>query len=250
MHLRHVIVASFLVPALLLAGCNEKKQADLEATAITGLPVNPIPGDTVMVSVTVTNSGDKKAERFAWTVNRDTSYGFAGGSIDSLGAGKSKTFSFPVTEAEAGGHTYRIIVNSDNAVDESDYGNNDTTIGIAFALPFDLQVDPLTVAPVAPTTLDTITVTAQVTNSATAEGSASGAVWRVMRDGVDSFASGIVPTLAPGAAADVAFTVPFETAGSHTYVFTIDPDGVSTDTDASNNSQSTTVTVVAAAAKG
>lgn len=250
MLLRHVIAASILVPALLLGGCKEKKQADLETTGITGLPVNPTPGGTVTVTVTVRNIGDKKAGSFAWTVNRDSSFGFAGGTIASLGAGKSTALSFPVTEAEAGGHTYRVIVNSDNAVEESDYGNNDTTIGITFALPFDLQVDPLTVAPATPTTLDTITITAHVTNAASAEGSASGAVWRVQRDGVDRFASGTVPTLAPGASADVPFTVPFETAGSHTYVFTIDPDGVSTDSDAGNNSRSTTVTVVAATAGG
>lgn len=250
MHLRPVIVVFLLLPALLLGGCNNKKQADIETIAITGTPVNPTPGATVTVTVTVKNTGNKKAGRFAWTVNRDDAYGFAGGVIGSLSAGASTTLSFPVTEAAAGGHSYKVIVNSDNGVSESDYSNNSDTIGITFALPFDLQVDPLTVAPGAPTTLDTVIVTAHVVNSASSAGSATGAVWRVQRDGVDRFASGTVPTLAPGASADVAFSVPFETAGTHTYVFTIDPDGVSTDTDASNNSRSTTITVAAAAFRG
>ena len=250
MHLRHAIALSVILPVLLLAGCNNKKQADIETVGITGTPVNPTPGTTVTVTVTVKNTGNKNAGSFAWAVNRDDVYGFAGGTIASLSKGETTTLSFPVTETVAGSHSYKVIVNSDNGVSEYDYGNNSDTIGINFALPFDLQVDPLTVVPAAPTTLDTIAITAHVTNAASAAGSAINAIWRVQRDGVDGFASGIVPTLAPGASADVPFSVPFETAGAHTYVFTIDPDGVSTDSDASNNSQSTTVTVIAAAARG
>lgn len=241
--MRRLLPAVFAAAAL-LAGCT-KDEPDLAVGTITATPVNPQPGDTITITLPVTNRGATGAGGSTWSVNRDSVHGFATGTLPALDQGASATISFPVTETDAGSHTYQVIANVGNDFSEEDFGNNSASVVVTFALPIDLQAAPLTVDPVAPTTATPITITSLLTNAASAPGTATAVVWRVQRDGVDNYTSGIIPTLAPGAAIAVPFTVPLETVGTHTYIFTIDPDGRSTDTDRSSNVQTITVTVAA-----
>ncbi len=239
--MRRLLFAAFAV-VVVLAGCS-KDEADLAVGVVTVVPKNPQPGNTVTVTLPVRNDGAADAEGCSWTVNRDGVRGFANGTLPALGQGASGTVSFPVTESDAGSHTYLIIVNSDNVFSESNLGNNSTTVLLTYSLPIDLQLAALTFAPAAPTTITPITLTAAVTNAASAPGTAANIRWRIRRDGIDSYAAGVVPTLAPGATDTISVALPLQTAGSHTYELTIDPDGFSTDTDLTNNVQTLTVVV-------
>ena len=225
-----------------LAGC-KKDFPDLATSSITATPINPLPGATVSVSVKVTNFGGESASPCTWSVTRDGVFNFTGGTVPGLAPSESTTIAFPVTETEAATHTYQIIVNANNVVDESNYADNSATIRVTWALSIDLQAAPLTLSPVAPTSALPVTLNATVTNAATAPGTAAGVTWSVTRDGIPKYAVGVIPNLAPGASIAVPATLPAQTVGPHTYDFIIDPDGRSTDSDRSNNIQSITVTV-------
>lgn len=236
------ILLTCLAVVCFLVGCT-KDFPDLATGAITATPINPQPGTTVSISLTVTNFGDAGAGPCTWSVNRDGVQGFTGGDLPGLAHAQSTTITFPVTEIEASTHTYQVIVNYNNAVDESNYADNSAVILVTWALPIDLQAAPLTLTPTTPTSGLPLTLNTTVTNAATAPGTATNVTWSVTRDGIPKYAVGVIPTLAPGSSIAVPATLPTETAGPHTYDFIIDPDLKSTDSDRTNNTQSITVTV-------
>lgn len=225
-----------------LVGCT-KDFPNLVTRSITATPINPQPGTTVSISVTVINTGDSGAGPCTWSVNRDGIHGFAGGDIPALASAESYTITFPVTETEVTTHNYQVIANANNAVDESSYADNASSILVIWTLPIELQAGPLTLDPTTPINGLPLTLNTTVTNAASAPGTATGVTWSVTRDGIPKYAVGVIPTLAPGASIVVPATLPSQTVGPHTYDFIIDPDGRSTDSDRSNNTQSITVTV-------
>ena len=238
-----------LATSLFLTSC-AKHHADLAALSLSGLPINPVPGSTVNFVATIANYGDADAPACTWTVNELTANGatvfsVVSGSVPALAHGASTTVSFIITQTTAVAHTYQIIVNSDNTVDESTYKNNSVALAVTWALPFDLQLAPLTVAPASPVALQAFTLTASVTNDASSPGTATGVTWSITRDGVAGYLSGVLADMSPGAVLSVPVSMPVEAvAGDHTYQFIIDPGLKSTDTDVTNNTQSITVTVL------
>jgi hypothetical protein len=105
----------------------------------------------------------------------------------------------------------------------------------------DLVVGAITVDPAAPTTLETVSVTAQVTNNGTAPTGASFAV-RLMVDGAEAGSQTMGPT-AVGATTDVEFTAgPFD-AGVRALSVEVDPDGAIPESDESNNTSVLSVAV-------
>ncbi len=238
-----------VVTSLFFSGC-AKNHADLAAISLTALPINPVPGTQVTFLATFANYGNDDAGACTWTVNEltvngATVFGAVSGSLPALAQGASTTVSFTITQATAVAHSYQIIANSDNVVDESTYKNNSVALAMTWALPFDLQVAPLTVLPASPMVLQPMTLTASVTNAAGSPGTATGVTWSVTRDGVVNYVTGILPVAAPGAVLSVPVSLPAEAvSGVHTYQFIIDPGLKSTDTDITNNSQSIIVTVL------
>jgi len=242
--MRYVLMSSLVWSCLLggVVGCTKEKP-DLATSAAAAVPLNPLPGASVTITVLVTNVGDDGSAGCAWTVNRDGVPGLTGGSLSALAPGASEPLTFSVTETEASTHVYQFIANVDNAADESSFGNNSATVTVTWALPIDLQAAPLTVDPSAPSILTPITLMTLVTNAATAPGTATGVTWSVTIDGVAKSAVGVVPTLAPGASIAVPMALPIQSVGPHTFDVIIDPDGKSTDSDRSNNTQSISVIV-------
>jgi hypothetical protein len=105
----------------------------------------------------------------------------------------------------------------------------------------DLVVSAITVNPAAPTTLETVSVTASVTNDGTAPTVGSFAV-RLMVDGAEVGSQTTGPTPV-GATADVAFTAgPFD-AGVRALSVEVDPDGVISESDEGNNTSVQSVAV-------
>lgn len=238
-----------LMTSLSLTGC-AKSQADLAGISLTALPINPLPGTQVTFAATFANTGDSDAPACRWTVNEltlksATAFGVVSGSLPALAQGASATVSFTITQDTAVAHTYQVIANSDNVVDESSYKNNTVALAVTWALPFDLQVAPLTVEPAGPRVLQPIILTASITNAAGSPGKASGVTWSVTRDTVANYMTGVLADIEPGAVLSVPVTLPAEAvSGDHIYQFIIDPGLKSTDSDLTNNSQSITVTIL------
>ena len=105
----------------------------------------------------------------------------------------------------------------------------------------DLTLGALVVAPSNPTSLQDIDVTATITNSGDLTTQSSFDV-QLLVDGVQAATTNLA-ALAPGATADVSFTVGPLVAGSHTLRMVVDPADVVDESDESNNSaeQSTPV---------
>jgi subtilase family serine protease len=238
-----------LTVAMVVSGCS-KEVADLTITSFTATPANSLPGTPVTLVAVVKNQGDTDAGGCAWSVNELTSgsatnFATASGTIPALAQGGSTTISFMITRTTAVAHTYQFIANSDNSAQESDYGNDSRSTLVTWSLPFDLQLAPLTLSPAAPTILQTLTLTASVTNAAASPGTAHNVTWSVTRDGVANYVTGVLSDIAPGGVLSVPVTLPPETvAGDHTYQFIIDPNTTSTDSNASNNTRSITITVL------
>jgi hypothetical protein len=107
----------------------------------------------------------------------------------------------------------------------------------------DLTAGAITVNPAAPTTLETVSVTAQVTNIGTAPTGTSFAV-RLMVDGVEAGSQTIGPA-AVGVPTDVEFTAgPFD-AGVRALSVEVDPDDTIPESDEGNNASLQSVAVAA-----
>ncbi|MBA2480832.1 MAG: hypothetical protein H0V44_09230 [Planctomycetes bacterium] len=68
--------------------------------------------------------------------------------------------------------------------------------------------------------------------------------WTVSRDGVANFATGVIPVIQSRQFVDLSFT-DTQAAGTHTYVFTVDPANATREINENNNSAVLTITVVA-----
>ncbi len=109
----------------------------------------------------------------------------------------------------------------------------------------DLVVGPLTATPSSPTTVETVDVTATVTNSGDLT---SGSGFDVeLQIGGAVVATTALAALAEGAATDVSFTVGPLAAGTHALLLTADPNDAVTESDEANNSVMQNTIVRAAA---
>ena len=113
---------------------NTRLYADLLAASVTATPTAVQSGDTVTLSAVVTNQGGWQSEGFSIYFYRsddgvitpsDTIMGVAylsGGLAAGGSTTVTKSLSMPVIDS--GSYTIGVIVDVDNAVIESDEGNN------------------------------------------------------------------------------------------------------------------------------
>ncbi len=244
-----LLIACALI-SLIFAGCgnddveiDRSKQPDLAfASAITYNPPSPTASDIVTVTATISNIGGVDAGGFRWDAARDGISGFRSGTVAALASGASTTISFTMQETGGGTHTYRVVLDADSVVHEADETNNQRSLTLSYSgSATDLQIAAISViAPETPTTTDDITL--QVTYAASGT-SASNVPWRISRDGVDGFASGVISTLEPGSPVTVTTDIHTETSGTHTYRATIDPDATILDDNRGNNTAEVSITV-------
>jgi hypothetical protein len=238
-----VVVGTLLA---MLAGCKGADQVDI---AVVGSPVATpaaaLPGETTTVSLTISNQGDLDAGAFDWAVRRDGVANWLTGHVAGLPVGQQATISFAATDVALGFHTYQVILNSSGSFRESDLENNTATITIGEAIDLQFQSVP-TITPDAPTTSDDLNFSTVITSATTSAISVSGVAWTLSRDGVAGYQTGTLPLLAPGDSTPLSIPLPAETAGSHTFGLTIDPDAVYNDSDRTTNTSSATVVVAPA----
>ena len=109
----------------------------------------------------------------------------------------------------------------------------------------DLVVGAISVSPVNPTSLQTVTVTAPVTNDGTGTPGASFSV-QFLVDGVEAGTQTVAP-IAPGASTNVMFSAGPFAAGARALSIVVDANGVITESDESNNTAEQSVDVAAQA---
>lgn len=239
---------------LLLTGCPQDSKPDIEAGTLSVQPAAPTPTVPGVVSLPVTNSGDKNAGTFAWTVRRDGAYDFATGTVPGLAEGASTTISFTVLEPIASTHTYQVILNSNNDFEESDLENNTATAAIGFSpTAVDPQVTSLLVTtPLTgePRSTDPVALTATVISPLTALNTVTDLQWTLTGRAVlksdplqvdpTPTKSGVIASLVPGATESPIIVVgPLDPLHEYTYTFTISTGITNTDTDTINNAAST-----------
>ena len=135
--------------------------ADLIIDSITWSPSAPTVGSTVIFTITIRNQGAVAANS-----NRVDFYidGISRGYKDveriDPGGTLTKTFSW---FAKAGEHDIKAIVDQNDAVPESDEGNNEMTVLFSALLP-DLIIDEISWSPTEPSLGDNVSFTVTVTN--------------------------------------------------------------------------------------
>jgi subtilase family serine protease len=110
---------------------------------------------------------------------------------------------------------------------------SDATMDLAFA-------SGATWTPGTPSPGQSVTITFSVFNGDTSGATATNVPWRIVRDGVDGFASGVIASIAAGASASQSFTVQ-EATGTHTYIVLINPDATIAESNLNNDSQAVTI---------
>ena len=99
---------------------------DLIITDISWSPSNPDDGDTIAFTVTIKNQGSGSAGSSTVKYYIDGSY-VASDSAPSLSAGSSSTQTFTWTASKCGNVQVKAVADANNAVSESNDGNNDRT---------------------------------------------------------------------------------------------------------------------------
>ncbi len=247
MHTPLIKTSALLVSVLftlLLTGCPQDAKPDIVAGQLTVLPTNPVPTVPAVVSMSVRNDGNKEAGAFAWTVTRDGSYNYATGTVAGLAEGGSTSISFTVLEPTASTHTYQVIVNSDNAFEESDLNNNSSSAAIGFGpTAVDPQVTSLMIStptpPQNPTVLDNVVLSATVLSPITATNAVTNLNWTLSGTNLTTI-SGVIPSIAPGQTIQQTINVGTlsDSMLLYSFVFTITPGVTNADIDATNNSAS------------
>lgn len=258
MSLRHTLLPLVIsLPiALLLTGCRQDSKPDIEAGSLAVAPAAPVPTVQAVVSLPVSNTGDKDAGEFAWTVRRDGAYNFATGTVPGLAQGASTVISFTVLEATASTHTYQVILNSNNNFQESNLENNTATAAIGFGpTAVDPQVTALVMTtpnPGPPFAADSVVLTATVVSPLTAINTVTDLQWTVTGVAVLNFdptqtiptapISGVILSIVPGGSASPTIGVgQLDPLYSYTFTFTVTPGITNTDTDTTNNAATTPI---------
>jgi subtilase family serine protease len=219
---------------------------DLIVSSLTHEPLNPTTVDTMIFTAIITNQGNATA----------------GASIMTLAVGGESTpASYLIPELDPG-DTFTILrqelldvaqsymntatADSDGDVTESDESNNVTidTFTVTYAGP-DLAIISLAHAPLNPTTVDTMTFTATISNQGNATASASTMTLAV--GGESTPASYSIPELSPGASFTITRQELLDVAQSYQNTATADSDGDVAESDESNNVTIDTFAVILAA---
>jgi subtilase family serine protease len=112
--------------ALAAAGCStadgDDDRADLTITSATVSPSLPVTGDTIRVTFRVANRGFSSATAATWRISLGITV--VSGTLPALDDGEATTISHAFTATDPTNVTVTASVDTGNAVDERDEGNN------------------------------------------------------------------------------------------------------------------------------
>lgn len=217
---------------------------DLTVTAVTLTPVQPIANDSVSVTFTVTNQGDRLSPtpQFSLTLPDGT---VQTQMLPQIDVGQNTTVTFNLGSFAEGVYPLSYSVDPLNVIHEWNEANNTGSfyIGIASGpLPLpNLRPSPAVVSPANPTSNDVLTATARV-NSIGGSG-AGPTMFRLALDGGMGLWYQSVPALAAGASVDIVFTIGPLSAGIHTLGPLVDVNNDVVESDESDNWTSSNVTI-------
>jgi subtilase family serine protease len=202
--------------------------SDLIVQEITWSPANPSLGDTVTFTVSIKNQGSVQVNPFhvVYYID-DTSQPSAYMSEISSGATATTTFTW---KAQAGSHTFKAVVDSNNIITESDETNNEKAVALSISAP-DLVIQDITWSPDSPATGDMVTFMVTVKNQGDAAASRSYVAYHI-----DGSSRGYhdVPEIDAGATATRTFTWTAQ-EGSHTIKAITDMENQVPESNESNN---------------
>lgn len=203
----------------------------------------PGSGDTIQVSVTVSNGGGKDASNVLVRFLEEGTT-FAEHTIASLAKGASQAVSKPLTIAGDHDRTVAVIVDPANAIVEEDETNNRVSRLLDVVAP-DLTVGDIVFSDDDPGVGDTIQVSATVSNIGLKD--AANVVVRFLDEGA-TFAEHTIPALAEGASTTVAKDLLVQGEFDHLIEVVADPDGAITEENEANNRASRLLDVIFIAA--
>ena len=201
---------------------------DLIIETITWSPENPQRSDNVTFTMTIKNQGNSSAgpSRVAYYID-GSSRGYK--DIEELGADATKTETF-IWLAHTGSHTIKAVADSNNEVTESDETNNENTV-IFSTLPPDLIIEMITVSPVGPSLVETVTYTVTIKNQGIGPSGPSYVAYYID----DAYlTSDLVNPLNAGASANKTFTWTAQ-ADYHAIKAVADSNNEVTESDEANN---------------
>ncbi|MFC1660565.1 CARDB domain-containing protein [Gemmatimonadota bacterium] len=203
---------------------------DLAVSSFSHSPSNPHTEDAITITAVVYNYGRTLAKASILTLQLD------GGAptthnVPALAPGQSAPMELQVGPLSSGSHLVTAIVDSPNAVWESDETNNHSAHTFAVGTLSDLVVSSLTHTPTSPNTNNGITITAVVRNQGNASAGAS--VLRISLG--EGGSTHNVPGLGPGEEFGVQSQLAPLPAGEHTITARADDADVIEELDEANN---------------
>ncbi len=206
---------------------------DLVVTDLSPSPAAPVIGDTVTLTVTLTNEGQSttQATVLSGRLDEETTQTLPVAPL-APGATVSKTYQW---QATGGTHTFSVAADVTNTTIESDETNNYRSVEVTTRTP-DLTVGELGWSMPNPLVNDTVDLSANITNIGDDTALPSKLVYQI-DDGEPL--TGDVPELAAGES--FAFTATEDLDPKpHTFSITLDPEDALWETDETNNSANLT----------
>jgi len=134
--MHHRAIAIFIAIASLV-GCNQQAPTgttpamattvvDLSLpNSITFSPTNPVEGELITFTVTVANATTTTTavSNVPWSLTRDSVANYLSGTIPTIAANGTATFTFSLQET-AGSHTYTMTIDPTNTVGDVNTANN------------------------------------------------------------------------------------------------------------------------------
>ena len=216
--------------------------SDLVVQDITWTPTNPSIGDTITFTATIKNQGNgsSSSSRVYFYLDGSTSH-FTYKNFGGLSADATTTVPFTWT-AQAGLHTFKAVVDKDNAVTECDETNNEKTIAFSATSLSDFVVQNIKWTPASSSTGELITFTATIKNQGNGS-SSNNYVHFYFDDSNTHHTAQSFTGITTGSTNTVSFTWKAQ-AGFHTLKAVVDKANTVTESDESNNEKNITFSTV------
>jgi uncharacterized repeat protein (TIGR01451 family) len=188
-------------------------------------------GDTITVSVTLSNAGEKPA---VGSVVRflDDGTAFADVTVASLDVGASAQVSAPLDVRGLHTHTVRVVADPDNAIQEEDEANNEVSKDLPVTAP-DLAIGGADLRPGDPNPDEADVLTLSVTVHNLGPKAARDALVQVLDDGVPAASATVTVPGSGSAVAEPSWQV--GRVGPHNLTVTVDPLDAIVELDETNN---------------
>ncbi len=217
-----------------------EQKPDLVIQDITWDKSSPKQGDTITYTVTIKNQGSGSAGTSTVKYYIDGSY-VTSDSVTSLSAGSTSTQTFTWTANKCGNVLVKAVADANNAVSESNEGNNERTetVSISCNKP-DLIIQDISWNPANPEQGDTVTFTVTIKNQGA--GSAGTSTVKYYIDG-SYVTSDSVTSLSAGSTSTQTFTWTANKCGNVQVKAIADAPNAVSESNEGNNEKTKTVSV-------